>query len=77
MNVRQRVDVGRVGLYVAAVTMGLGIGTLTSPGSTAVPVAGTVPDPLVGGVALVAGGALYLAVRRSGEGCDCGGACDC
>jgi len=77
MNVNERVSVDRIGLFAAAVLIGASIGTLASPGTATVPLAGAVPEFLVGGVGLVLGGGLYLGVKRSSDDCGCGGACDC
>ncbi|WP_436906805.1 hypothetical protein [Halosimplex marinum] len=74
---RSAVVPARVGLFVAAVFVGIGIGTLVPPDPVTVPGVGSVSGLLVGGGALVAGGGLYAATKRSSSGCGCGGDCDC
>lgn len=71
------VSVPWLGKLLAAVVVGLGIGTLVPPDPVTVPAVGTVSGLLVGGGAVVAGGGLYLWIQRSTGRCDCGGACGC
>ncbi|WP_126662168.1 hypothetical protein [Haloterrigena salifodinae] len=66
-----------IGKFLAAVVVGLGIGTLVSPEPVAVPVVGTVSRLLVGSGAVVVGSGLYLWIRRSTGGRGCGDSCGC
>ena len=69
------VSVPWVGKFLAAVVVGLGIGTLVPPEPVSVPAVGTVSGLLVGSGAIAVGGGLYLWIRRSTGGCGCGGSC--
>lgn len=62
---------------LAAVVVGLGIGTMVPPDPVAVPAVGPVSGLLVGAVGVVVGGVLYTKAPASASSCDCDGACDC
>jgi hypothetical protein len=63
---------------VAAVVVGLSIGTLLPPEPVAVPGVGPVPGLAVGGVGLLAGAVLYLkGPALVGTGCGCATDCGC
>jgi len=63
---------------LAAILVGLGVGTLLSPEPVSVPVVGTISGLVVGGVGLVVGPTLYLAVPKLvGPDCGCAGDCGC
>lgn len=65
--------------FIAALVVGLSIGTAVPPRPVVLPVAGSVPGLVVGATGLVVGAALYrhgpTLVGQSG--CDCSGACGC
>jgi hypothetical protein len=63
--------------FAAAAVAGLGVGTLLSPSPVSAPAIGTVPGLVLGGVALLAGVALYTQAGRLGPDCGCGGDCGC
>ena len=64
---------------VAAVVVGLSVGTLLPPDPVVLPFVGRVSGLLVGGCGLVAGGVLYLRAPRlvGSSDCDCSGECGC
>ena len=69
----------RIVKVVAAIVVGLSIGTLVPPEPVVVPVVGTVSGIVVGGVGLVTGTALYLWVPGlvGTSECGCSGDCEC
>lgn len=71
------VDVSRLGKVVAAVVIGLSIGTLVPPEPVALPMVGSVSGIVAGFAGLVVGGGLYGLARRSASGCGCDGECRC
>lgn len=75
MTVRQSVTVPQLGKLAAGIVAGLGIGTLVSQGSVALPAVGTVPGLAVGTAGILLGGGLHRAVQRSTDDCGCGGNC--
>lgn len=66
---------------LAAVVVGLSIGTLVPPEPVALPVLGSTPAVAVGGTGLLVGVAVYRwvpgLVNTSSSDCGCGGDCDC
>ncbi|QSX00219.1 hypothetical protein [Haloterrigena alkaliphila] len=69
------IGVPRLGKFVAAVIVGLGIGTLVAPEPVTVPTVGAVPGLLAGSAAIAVGTGLYLWIKRTTAGCGCGGGC--
>lgn len=65
--------------FAAAVVIGLSVGTLAPPEPVALPVVGPTPGLAVGGVGLVAGGALYQwgPTLVGSPDCGCTGDCGC
>lgn len=66
-------DVRTLGKLVAAIIVGLSIGTLVSPEPVTFPVVGTVSGIIVGAIGLVTGAVLYTQI----PGCGCSGDCGC
>ncbi|WP_123538684.1 hypothetical protein [Halosimplex salinum] len=66
----------KIGLFAAALVVGLGIGTLLSGDAVAVPVLGKTSELLVGAAGVVLGGGLYTATKRLAPG-GCGDDCGC
>ncbi len=66
-------------LLIAAVFVGLGIGSLVPPDPVTLPAFGTVPGVLIGAGALAIGGGLYFGLRRlsDSKACGCVGPCSC
>lgn len=64
---------------VAAVVLGLSLGTLVPPEPVTLPAVGTVPGVAAGGIGLAVGAVLYLWVPGwlGASGCGCDGDCDC
>lgn len=76
---RNRLVGPRTVKVVAAVVVGLSVGTLLPPDAVAVPLVGTVSGVVVGGVGLATGAGLYLWVPGllAGPDCGCSGDCGC
>ncbi len=79
MAVRTRIPtLSRVGLFAAAIIVGVGVGTVLSQDPIGAPVIGSVPAVVAGGFAILVGGGLYLGIRRSDRSdCGCSSDCDC
>lgn len=76
---RRAVASPRAVKMVAAVIVGLSVGTLVPPEPVTVPTVGPVSGILVGGIGLVVGGVLYLRGPRvvGSPECGCSGDCGC
>jgi hypothetical protein len=61
---------------VAAVVVGLGVGT-SLKASVALPAVGAVPGFVPGGLAVLVGAVAYTQAPGSAAGCGCDGDCDC
>lgn len=80
MNVSEQTIVSpKVVKFVAAVVIGLSVGTMLSPEPMALPAVGQVPSVAVGAIGLVLGSLLFSEVPRhlQSTGCGCGDDCGC
>lgn len=80
MNLRRNAVVSpKVVKVVAAIIVGLSVGTLVPPEPVVFPAIGAVSGVAVGGVGLVAGVVLYVWVPTlvSSSECGCAGECGC
>lgn len=73
---RNGFELRKLGKILAAVVVGLSIGTLLPPDPVVLPVVGSVSGVLVGGIGLVVGGVLYAQLSGTSD-CGCSGDCDC
>ncbi len=78
---RNRIVNPKIVKVVAAIVVGLSVGTLIPPEPVTLPVVGPASGIAVGGIGLVLGAVLYLWIPKrvsgSGSGCGCSGDCDC
>lgn len=73
---RRKID-PRIVKVLAAVVIGLSVGTMVPPKAVLLPAVGAVPGLLVGGLGLVAGAALFQWGPRLVGVADCGCTGDC
>lgn len=71
-----RVGPWRIAKLLGAVLVGFSVGTLLSFEPVALPVVGSVPALLAGGVGILVGGGIFLRARKSSD-CGCSGDCGC
>lgn len=80
MNLRRSTFVSpKIVKVVAAIVVGLSIGTLVPPDAVLLPVVGPMSGIVVGGIGLITGTVLYLWVPAlvSPSACGCTGDCGC
>lgn len=65
--------------FIAALVVGLSVGTMVKLEPVALPVLGSVPGLAVGGVGLLVGAVLYVRGPKllGASGCGCGADCGC
>lgn len=74
---RDTLDVYRIGKFLAAVVVGLGIGTAVSGGGVTLPAVGSVPSIALGVALLAVGAVAFTQMPSPKSGCSCSGDCNC